>query len=80
MPENFNSDKTLKAGSHPSLFEGGKKKVILKPSASSSTPAAKPKRELLYAPMSYIHTNVQSISGALCLQWLSWSITIKVSL
>ena len=53
VPENFNSDGTLKAGSHPSLFEGGKKKVILKPSATSSSTPAKQKSELQHASLSY---------------------------
>ncbi|XP_037082065.1 uncharacterized protein LOC119104009 [Pollicipes pollicipes] len=45
VPENFNADKTLKAGSHPSLFDNGKKKVILRPStaaAAAQTPKPKP--------------------------------------
>ena len=40
MPENFTEDKRLKPGAHPSLFDGGKKKVILRPS-----PAAPQTRE-----------------------------------
>ena len=42
VAENFKDDKTLKPGAHPSLFDGGKKKVILRPSAASAaakTPA-----------------------------------------
>ncbi|XP_043194346.1 uncharacterized protein LOC122366303 [Amphibalanus amphitrite] len=44
MADNFTEDKKLKPGSHPSLFDGGKKKVILRPSpAVPPTPKPKPK-------------------------------------
>lgn len=41
QPDSFASDGTLVHKAHPSLFDGGKKKVILRPSANA--PKAKPK-------------------------------------